>query len=200
VHSALTPAACWLLDASPFGPGTDTLASSSGLILTLLSERIARKGKTIVTPLFCAGIGIFTKFDSPERQALLEAIPGWFWGTKSDYVWNQKLALLKKFAEQEGHARPSYGHIEGGVKLGSWVFEQRAERQNLSAERKAALEALPGWSWTVSQDAWDEKYEMLKKFAAREGPSVSMTQDNYMARNRVHTEVAELLDRAISDE
>nr|WP_231996250.1 site-specific integrase [Mycobacterium scrofulaceum] len=29
---------------------------------------------------------------------------------------------------------------------------------------------------------------------------VSMTQDNYMARNRVHTEVAELLDRAISDE
>jgi hypothetical protein len=27
-----------------------------------------------------------------------------------------------------------------------------------------------------------------------------MTQDNYMARNRVHTEVAELLDRAISDE
>jgi hypothetical protein len=29
---------------------------------------------------------------------------------------------------------------------------------------------------------------------------VSMTQDNYMARNRVHTEVAELLDRAINDE
>jgi integrase len=29
---------------------------------------------------------------------------------------------------------------------------------------------------------------------------VSMTQDNYMARNRVHTEVAEPLDRAISDE
>lgn len=29
---------------------------------------------------------------------------------------------------------------------------------------------------------------------------VSMTQDNYMARNRVHTEVADLLDRAISDE
>ena len=29
---------------------------------------------------------------------------------------------------------------------------------------------------------------------------VSMTRDNYMARNRVHTEVAELLDRVISDE
>lgn len=108
---------------------------------------------------------------SPERQALLEAIPGWFWGTKSDYVWNHKLNLLTKFAEREGHARPSYGHIEGGVKLGSWVVEQRAERQNLSTERKAALEALPGWSWTVSRDAWDEKYEVVRKFATLVGHS-----------------------------
>ncbi|WP_201408832.1 DEAD/DEAH box helicase [Mycobacterium paraintracellulare] len=106
---------------------------------------------------------------SSERRALLEAIPGWFWGTKSDYVWNHKLALLKKFAEREGYARPSYGHIEDGVRLGGWVVEQRAERQNLSAERKAALEAVPGWSWTVSKDAWDEKYEMVWKFADREG-------------------------------
>lgn len=29
---------------------------------------------------------------------------------------------------------------------------------------------------------------------------VSMTQDRYMSRGRVHTEVAELLDRAINDE
>ena len=29
---------------------------------------------------------------------------------------------------------------------------------------------------------------------------VSMTQDRYMSRGRVHTQVAELLDRAISDE
>jgi hypothetical protein len=29
---------------------------------------------------------------------------------------------------------------------------------------------------------------------------VSMTQDRYMARGRVHTEVADLLDRTINDE
>ncbi len=29
---------------------------------------------------------------------------------------------------------------------------------------------------------------------------VSMTQDRYMSRSRVHTEVAELLDRTINDE
>lgn len=90
-------------------------------------------------------------------------------GNQSDYIWNQKLALLKKFAGREGHARPTSGHVEGSVKLGGWVVEQRAERHNLCAERIAALEALPGWSWTVSRDAWDEKYEALCVFAAREG-------------------------------
>ena len=95
--------------------------------------------------------------DERRRRLEAEAIPGWFWGTRSDYVWNQKLALLAKFAEREGHSRPTWDHVEGGVRLGGWVVEQRAERQNLSAERKAALEAVPGWSWTVSQDAWDEK-------------------------------------------
>jgi hypothetical protein len=49
------------------------------------------------------------------------------------------------------------GHIEDGVKLGGWVAEQRAERRNLSPGRVAQLEALPGWSWTVSQDIWGER-------------------------------------------
>ena len=83
---------------------------------------------------------------TPQRRALLDAIPGWFWGKKSDYVWNQKYALLKKFVAREGHARVPDGHVEDGVRLGSWVREQRAGRTNLSAERKVMLEALPGWS------------------------------------------------------
>ena len=36
-------------------------------------------------------------------------------------------------------------------------------------ERVAKLEALPGWTWTVSQDVWDEKYELVERFAEREG-------------------------------
>src|SRR6202007_996324 len=68
-----------------------------------------------------------------------------------------------------GHARVASGHIEDGVKLGGWIAEQSAERRNLSPERVAQLEALPGWSWTVSQDVWDERYELVRKFAKREG-------------------------------
>ncbi|WP_063905947.1 DEAD/DEAH box helicase [Nocardia kruczakiae] len=83
---------------------------------------------------------------TPQRRALLDAIPGWFWGKKSDYVWNQKFALLKKFVDREGHASVPDVYVQDGVRLGNWVREQRAGRTNLSAERKAMLEALPGWS------------------------------------------------------
>ena len=106
---------------------------------------------------------------SPERQALLNAIPGWYWGRSVDFIWDQKYAVMKIFVEREGHARVPKGHIEDGVKLGAWVTEQRAERHSLSPERVAQLDALPGWSWTLSQDIWDQRYELLGKFADREG-------------------------------
>jgi superfamily II DNA or RNA helicase len=106
---------------------------------------------------------------SRERQALLEAIPGWYWGRSAAYIWDRKLAVMKEFVEREGHARVPSGHVEDGVKLGSWVAEQRSNRSSLSPERVAQLEALPRWSWTVSDDTWDEKYEALCAFADREG-------------------------------
>lgn len=108
---------------------------------------------------------------SPERQALLESIPGWFWGRKADYVWNQKFEMLKRFVEREGHALVPGGYAESGIKLGSWVREQRTERDNLPTDRVAKLESLAGWSWGVMGDSWFEKYEMVKRFAEREGHS-----------------------------
>lgn len=103
-----------------------------------------------------------------QRRALLESVPGWFWGRKSDYVWNQKLGLLVQFVAREDHARVPDNHVEDGVKLGSWVKEQRVAKANISAERKAKLEAMPGWSWTISQDVWAERYDLVAKYASRE--------------------------------
>lgn len=104
-----------------------------------------------------------------ERQALLEAIPGWFWGLKADYVWNQKFEMLTRFVEREGHAAVPGGYVEDGIKLGGWVREQRAERDNLSTERVRRLESVPGWTWEVFNDGWFEKYELVKSFADRQG-------------------------------
>jgi Helicase associated domain len=85
---------------------------------------------------------------SPERRAQLESVPGWYWGRSADYIWEQRLAVIKKFVDREGHARVSSGHVEDGVKLGSWVAEQRSNRNTLAPERVKRLEALAGWSWT----------------------------------------------------
>jgi hypothetical protein len=108
---------------------------------------------------------------SPERQAQLEAIPGWYWGTSLDQIWNQKFDVLKKFVAREGHALVRSGHVEDEIKLGGWVTEQRTERENLASERIAKLESLPGWSWDISGDTWYARFELVKKFAAREGHS-----------------------------
>jgi hypothetical protein len=108
---------------------------------------------------------------SAERRAQLEALPGWHWGLRADYVWEQKYALIKQFADREGHARVSSTHVEDGVKLGSWLTMQRSTRYRLRPDQIARLEALPGWSWTVSRDTWDQRYELLREFTDREDHS-----------------------------
>jgi len=84
---------------------------------------------------------------SAERQSLLEAIPGWYWGRTVDYIWDQKFEALETFVKREGHARVPTDHVEDGVKLGSWVAEQRSNRNILAPERVSRLGALPGWTW-----------------------------------------------------
>jgi superfamily II DNA or RNA helicase len=106
---------------------------------------------------------------SPERQALLEALPEWYWGRSGDYAWEQKFLIARQFAQRDGHARVPSGHIEDGVKLGQWIAQQRSERNALSPERVGRLEALPGWTWTVSDDTWDDRYALLWTFVNREG-------------------------------
>jgi len=110
------------------------------------------------------------KFKSitPARRQRLEALRGWSWDVLSDQ-WEEGLSHLKKFSEREGHCRVPYKYkTDDGYRLGIWVQHQRSNEE-IDLTRRQLLEALPGWSWDVLSDQWEEGFSHLKKFSEREG-------------------------------
>lgn len=102
---------------------------------------------------------------APERTRLLTAFPGWAWN-RYDWQFRKALRQLRTFANREGHARVSAQHVERGFRLGAWVSHCRSRRSALGKDRRRALEAIPGWVWTVPSQRGTRNVESVRRPAA----------------------------------
>jgi hypothetical protein len=83
-------------------------------------------------------------------------------------AWENGFAALTTFKTREGHCNVPQNKVEGTFTLGKWVAKQRANKDNISAERRKRLDAI-GFSWSVLKSGWEEGVAALKAFKAREG-------------------------------
>ncbi len=105
---------------------------------------------------------------SSSRIEALEQIPGWEWEWR-DERWDRTFELLEQFVARTGTAHVPLNHVEQGYSLGNWVGAQRGRyhKGRLSEDRVRRLEALPGWIWRWSDEAWDRAYGLLKQYSDR---------------------------------
>jgi hypothetical protein len=80
---------------------------------------------------------------APERKARLDALEWWVWDPLGD-AWSTQFDELVAFYEANGT-------IPGRStpRLGVWVDSQRSRRATMDAERKARLDGLPWWVWSL---------------------------------------------------
>jgi hypothetical protein len=107
----------------------------------------------------------------PQSRALaLESLKGWSWNTH-DSLWEDGMHCLLAFVKRTGHSRVPSGHKEGQFNLDIWVNSRRHDYKlgKLESEKVNELNEVPGWVWDVLEWQWMESYDLLLKFAAREG-------------------------------
>ncbi len=91
-----------------------------------------------------------------DRKSRLQNLPGWTWDAHAEQ-WDEGFRRLLDYVEHHGDARVPLSCNVDGYRLGQWVNVQRDRHSEgtLHHERRARLEALPGWVWSPLDAQWE---------------------------------------------
>lgn len=157
--------------------------------LKLLIEFQKREGHTSVPATHIEedeylGLWVFAQRDyfagkrprggmSEARIAKLEAIPTWSWNPSED-DFESKFEYLTRYIAEKASSRVPIGYVIDGFPLGKWVSHRREDfkKGKLDQSQIRKFESSsPDWTWSPYLDAWDEAFEFLSDFVAREKTS-----------------------------
>jgi hypothetical protein len=82
--------------------------------------------------------------------------------------WDVWYGLLKSYKERKGHCRVPALHKENGLRLGSWVDQQRQNKDHLLATRPQRLDEI-GFDWNPHDTYWELGFGHLQRYFQREG-------------------------------
>ncbi len=107
---------------------------------------------------------------SKEKQEKLEDI-GMVWQVNQSYSWSHMYKLAADYFEKYGNLTIPTSYVtENGENLGAWIAENRDnyEIKNLSEDQVEKLETI-GMAWSLTENEWNEKYEMVKEYYLKYG-------------------------------
>ncbi len=107
----------------------------------------------------------------PEHITALQGVPGWDWGRTNADRWSEGLTHLRSYLDEHGTTAVDTRTVHEGFELGAWVARRRSNyhQGTLSPTRIAALEALPGWVWTRTEDQWPHGLKALRSYIKKHG-------------------------------
>jgi hypothetical protein len=119
------------------------------------------------------------------RKARLESINGWVWQAHEE-AWDTGFQYLSEYCQEHGNCLvPSTFDLPNGYKLGTWVGNQRTNRELMQIERRVRLEALQGWEWgaVVLKMGWKTGFRYLNGYCEGHGnclvPSTYVHPDGF---------------------
>ena len=148
-------------------------------------QEFVRKHRHARIPAKCviSGYGLGTWVNSQRTRYMsgtldsgrvrrLESVPGWVWDARAD-LWEEGFQHLLNYVAEHGNAKVPRPYMVGDYRLGQWVGVQRSgnNKGTLPLERRTRLEELPGWSWDVKTDSWEEGFGKLLEFVDEHGTS-----------------------------